>query len=88
MMVDIGPLSSTIDLATGATAKCRHEAAEPVRLLLGGELVAWLCPACDAQLPAQFVPPILVALEEAERKETEKQLLAIRVRAVKERFGA
>lgn len=31
---------------------CAHNGAVPVDLLLTGETVAWLCPECDAQLPA------------------------------------
>lgn len=51
-MIDIGPLDGRIDLATGRSLPtCRHMNAEPVRLLDGGELVAWLCPDCDEQLP-------------------------------------
>ena len=30
---------------------CAHPAAVPVETL-AGELVAWLCPACDLRLPA------------------------------------
>lgn len=32
---------------------CRHSAAVPVESVLG-ELVAWLCPGCDEQLPAEW----------------------------------
>lgn len=32
---------------------CRHPAALPVESVLG-ELVAWLCPACDQQLDAEW----------------------------------
>jgi hypothetical protein len=32
---------------------CRHSAAVPVESVLG-ELVAWLCPVCDAQLDAEW----------------------------------
>lgn len=56
-MIDLGPLDDRIDLATGRSLPaCRHGNAEPVRLLDGGELVAWLCPDCDEQLPAEFTP--------------------------------
>jgi hypothetical protein len=34
-------------------APCAHEQAVPVPAI-GGNVVAWLCPACDAQLPANF----------------------------------
>jgi hypothetical protein len=33
--------------------RCAHEEAVPVPAI-GGHVVAWLCPACDAQLPANF----------------------------------
>ncbi len=32
---------------------CSHSEAVPVDTL-DGERVAWLCPSCDAQLPADF----------------------------------
>jgi hypothetical protein len=38
---------------------CAHEGAVPVELLVTRELVAWLCPACDAQLPAGWNPAAL-----------------------------
>ncbi len=38
----------------GSGASCRHLNAEPVNLLLTGERVAWVCPRCDAQLPANW----------------------------------
>jgi hypothetical protein len=56
MMVDLGPLSHDIDLATGKSRTCQHLEAVPVELLEGGELVAWLCPACDEQLPPEPDP--------------------------------
>lgn len=31
---------------------CTHEAAVPVDSVVDGAVVAWLCPDCDAQLPA------------------------------------
>jgi hypothetical protein len=37
---------------TGPTP-CAHWQAVPVSGV-GGDVVAWLCPACDAQLPADF----------------------------------
>jgi hypothetical protein len=33
---------------------CAHRQAVPVRGLGGDDVVAWLCPQCDAQLPAEF----------------------------------
>ena len=33
---------------------CAHTGAVPVDLALTGETVAWLCPRCDAQLPADW----------------------------------
>jgi hypothetical protein len=37
-----------------ATRLCAHGAAVPVDLLATGERVAWLCPDCDCQLPADW----------------------------------
>ena len=34
-------------------APCAHEQAVPVRAI-GGNVVAWLCPQCDTQLPQDF----------------------------------
>ena len=34
-------------------ARCAHEQAVPVRAI-GGNVVAWLCPQCDTQLPQDF----------------------------------
>jgi hypothetical protein len=36
------------------TAPCAHRQAVPVRGLSGDDVVAWLCPQCDTQLPAEF----------------------------------
>jgi hypothetical protein len=33
---------------------CAHPEAVPVDLPVTGETVAWLCPQCDAQLPAEW----------------------------------
>jgi hypothetical protein len=33
---------------------CQHLDPVPVRLLLTGELVAWLCPDCLDKLPAEW----------------------------------
>lgn len=35
---------------------CSHPDAEPVDLLLTGERVAWVCPDCNAELPAGWIP--------------------------------
>ena len=35
-----------------ALGPCPHLHPVPVDLLITGETVAWLCPACSAQLPA------------------------------------
>jgi hypothetical protein len=40
-------------LPTVATGGCVHPAPEPVRTV-GGDLVAWLCPDCDQELPADW----------------------------------
>jgi hypothetical protein len=37
-----------------ALGPCAHPDAVPVELLLTGERVAWLCPGCDTQLPADY----------------------------------
>jgi hypothetical protein len=39
--------------AVAGPAPCAHWQAVPVPGV-GGDVVAWLCPACDAQLPADF----------------------------------
>jgi hypothetical protein len=39
--------------AVAGTARCAHWRAVPVPGV-GGDVVAWLCPACDTQLPANF----------------------------------
>jgi hypothetical protein len=41
---------------TAILGPCRHTAAEPVQLLDDGDTVAWLCPDCDTQLPADWAP--------------------------------
>lgn len=58
----LGPLSDDIDLDTGRShgrpglGPCGHPEPEPVRLLDGDEIVAWLCGRCDTQLPADWKP--------------------------------
>jgi hypothetical protein len=37
-------------------ASCAHSNAQPVDLLLTGERVAWICPDCNAELPAGWTP--------------------------------
>jgi hypothetical protein len=37
----------------GLPAPCAHEQAVPVPAI-GGNVVAWLCPQCDTQLPQDF----------------------------------
>ena len=39
--------------ARPAAAACAHGQAVPVPAI-GGNIVAWLCPQCDVQLPAEF----------------------------------
>lgn len=39
--------------ARRAAAACAHGQAVPVPAI-GGNIVAWLCPQCDVQLPAEF----------------------------------
>lgn len=36
------------------TGACAHTGAAPVESTLSGAVVAWLCPACDAQLPVSW----------------------------------
>lgn len=43
-------------LVFGAQQICPHIGAVPVNLLDGGETVAWLCQACEAQLPPGWEP--------------------------------
>jgi len=53
---------------------CEHHRAEPVDLLADPhERVAWVCPACWEQLPADWVPTsridgLLMQFEAAERR--------------------
>ena len=42
---------AAVNLAV-AFGGCPHADAEPVES--GGETVAWLCPGCDTQLPAEW----------------------------------
>lgn len=42
------------DQALPVPPPCAHRQAVPVRGLGGHDVVAWLCPQCDAQLPAEF----------------------------------
>lgn len=42
---------------TASPGSCSHPCAEPVDLLLTGERVGWVCPACNADLPAGWAPP-------------------------------
>jgi hypothetical protein len=63
--VDIGPLAPisaagiSAELAAArlgaAFGRCPHPETVPVELLDDGEIVARLCAACDAQLPAGWV---------------------------------
>lgn len=40
--------------AADAQPRCMHESAESVSLLVTGETVAWVCPDCFTQLPADW----------------------------------
>ena len=42
--------------AFDAAPHCSHAEAVEVRTLLDDELVAWLCPDCDRQLPPDRLP--------------------------------
>lgn len=54
------PLPQDVNMALAAArlkaalGPCAHPNAVPVELLLGGEIIAWLCPSCDAQLSARW----------------------------------
>ncbi|MFI9558847.1 hypothetical protein [Nonomuraea endophytica] len=37
------------------TSRCDHSGAVPVESAVTGEVLAALCPGCDAQLPAEFL---------------------------------
>lgn len=37
-----------------ALGPCAHPDAVPVQLQMTDEVVAWLCPACSTQLPAEW----------------------------------
>lgn len=39
---------------TATLGPCAHQGAEPVDLLVTGERVAWVCPKCGAELPADW----------------------------------
>lgn len=71
--VDMGPLASIPAAGTSAEmlaarlgaafGPCPHADTVPVELLADGDIVARLCTACDAQLPADWValptfPPV------------------------------
>lgn len=67
-MGPLAPLSAgmTIEMASArlgaAFGACPHADTVPVELLDDGEIVAHLCPDCDAQLPAEWaVAPALPA---------------------------
>lgn len=55
-------MTTTADLMAGmarlstALGGCAHPDAEAVDLLLTGERVGWICPACNAELPAGWTP--------------------------------
>jgi hypothetical protein len=51
-----GRLELAAKVAGIAFSSCPHFAAEPVDLLLTGERVAWVCPDCNAELPAGWAP--------------------------------
>lgn len=53
-----GPIKATPTYihpgAITSTRGCPHLEAVPVKGTANGETLAWLCPTCDAQLPASF----------------------------------
>jgi hypothetical protein len=62
---------------TAMLGPCAHPDAVPIKLLLTGELVAWLCPACDTPLPAEWGP----AGPPADLEEFREQLSSLLVSA-------
>lgn len=52
----LGGVTAAMAMANLAVAfgGCPHPNAVPVELLDGGAVVAWLCPDCDTQLPAEW----------------------------------
>lgn len=70
MMTDrFGGVSAAMAMANLAAVlgPCAHPGAVPVELLDDGDVVAWLCPACDTQLPAEWRE----AVRKAERRQQE-----------------
>lgn len=61
--MDLGPVTPASISSEQAAAKLSalacpraHANAVPVDELLTGAIVAWLCPTCDKQLPADWRP--------------------------------
>lgn len=56
MTDSFGGVSAAMAMANLAVAfgGCPHRDVVPVELLDGGDVVAWLCPACDTRLPAEW----------------------------------
>jgi hypothetical protein len=58
-MVDLGPVGITCEHAgariSALSCPVAHTTAVPVDDV-AGQLVAWLCPTCDRQLPADWKP--------------------------------
>ncbi|MGS2645851.1 hypothetical protein [Streptosporangium sp. G12] len=47
-------LAARLDAPASSSARCDHTHAVPVRSVVDDELLAALCPTCDAQLPASW----------------------------------
>ena len=96
--MELGPVSPiggvSAELAgarlRAAFGPCAHGEAVPVETL-DGETVAWLCPACDEQLPADWVSPAArrEALERdhLERHHGHPRVLLIQCRLCAEESG-
>jgi hypothetical protein len=52
-LLELRLLEHQAALALPGPTPCAHRKAVPVPGI-GGNVVAWLCPQCDAQLPAEF----------------------------------
>jgi hypothetical protein len=53
-MTTMADFAAGIARLSAAAAVCAHPDAEPVNLLVTGETVAWVCPKCEARLPADW----------------------------------
>ncbi|HEV7215208.1 MAG TPA: hypothetical protein VGP33_08775 [Chloroflexota bacterium] len=95
--MDLGPtifggISTAQFAANLSTLTCprAHTAAVPVDDVTG-EHVAWLCPDCDKQLPAEWVPPAVhreaVLRDHGERHHGHPQVMLLQCRLCAEESG-